>query len=55
METVAYALSTMVFGRVVKALDLKSNGFTRASSNLAADEFFFLSPYDDFLLITFNI
>ena len=29
------------FGRVVKAVDLKSTGFTRAGSNPAADELFF--------------
>lgn len=28
------------FGRVVKAVDLKSTGFTRAGSNPAADDFF---------------
>ena len=29
------------FGRVVKAVDLKSTGFTRAGSNPAADGSFF--------------
>jgi hypothetical protein len=29
---------------VVKELDLKSNGFTRAGSNPAADVLFYLSP-----------
>lgn len=42
---------TSQFGRVVKAVDLKSTGFTRAGSNPAADDFYFFFLDDAKLLI----